>query len=248
MKNNIFLLKNLYVILFIAIIAAIVFHPFILEKSLMTLSHEEEENLEVILTISLLGLGYLIYVLYEREARKKQSEMIKCNYQKTGLEKKLDEAFKYIGQINVQISEIRSIFSDVKKYPENKKDLKYSMEFMANKILGIINADWVVLRIIALDNLTSLTEYNLARTEGASIKQSISNKELVDNKSRGVTVLASEQNNLFIKAYCVLSEIKISREQKIFIKAICSRLELLYLIFSSNYYKNSRLINDSEKI
>ncbi|MBI4779407.1 hypothetical protein HY797_03065 [Candidatus Falkowbacteria bacterium] len=76
MKNNIFLLKNLYVILFIAIIAAIVFHPFILEKSLMTLSHEEEENLEVILTISLLGLGYLIYVLYEREARKKQSEMI----------------------------------------------------------------------------------------------------------------------------------------------------------------------------
>ncbi|MBI4779408.1 hypothetical protein HY797_03070, partial [Candidatus Falkowbacteria bacterium] len=106
------------------------------------------------------------------------------------MEKKLDEAFKYIGQINVQISEIRSIFSDVKKYPENKKDLKYSMEFMANKILGIINADWVVLRIIALDNLTSLTEYNLARTEGASIKQSISNKELVDNKSRGVTVLA----------------------------------------------------------
>lgn len=240
MKNNILILKNLYILLFILIVAVIVFHPLILENNLPALSHESEEILEVVLSILLFGLGYFIYILYEREAVKKDGEMIKCNYQKTGLEKKLDDAFKYIGQINVQISEIRSMFSDVKKYPVNKKDLKYSLEFLANKVLGIINADWVALRVIDLNNLATLTEYNLARNKSVKVKQNISNKELADNNGRGVAVVTSEQNNLFIKAFCVLPEMEVSREQKVFIKAICSQLELFYVIFSSNYYKNSR--------
>lgn len=240
MYHKLKLLIWMFLLIFVAVVLLIAANHFFIKDELLLY----KSYVQVILIILLLAVGYTIYNVFKEEIRNKINELEILRHSHKNLKDRLDDAFKYIGSVNVQINEIRSIFSDMKQYPESKKDLRYTLEFFANKILGIINAGWVVIQVIDLNNLTTLTEYNLTRTKGAAVKQNISNKELVDNKNKDTTAITSEQNNLFIKAYCVLPKVEISREQKVFIKAICSRLELLYLIFSSNYYKNSRLNNN----
>ncbi|MDP1846119.1 MAG: hypothetical protein Q8L09_05300 [Candidatus Moranbacteria bacterium] len=160
------------------------------------------------------------------------------------MESQLEEAFGHIGKINIQISEIRSIFSDIKKYPENKKDLNYTLDYFAKKILSIVNVDWVTIKIIDLSDLNTLKILSATRGKEILSGDRISNNDIMDDSysHHEFVVIKSDQKNLNLKAVCILPKKEIKQEQKAIIKAIVTRLELIYLIFSSHYYKNSRPI------
>jgi len=70
------------------------------------------------------------------------------NEEKKTAEEKMNDSFKYIGEINVQIQEIKSIFNKINKYPETKSDFKKTLRFFSERTLGMINVDWVLFRII----------------------------------------------------------------------------------------------------
>ena len=156
------------------------------------------------------------------------------------MEERLMSAFKHIGSVNVQIDEVRSAFSEIKKYPENKKDFKYILQFLVNKVLCMTDSDWVLFRIIDAANTSTLGEYYEARGDTASLKYKFSNKKLLVNDSiHGCTIVKSTQENFTIKTCCIFQASLINRDQEILIKAIVNQLEMLFLIFSSNYYKNT---------
>ena len=116
--------------------------------------------------------------------------------------------------------------------------MKQAMKFLANKILSIIAADWVLLRIIDLSSQVTLREYTETRGSVALIKHEISNKNLVQGqKNDDYSYITSRQNTFNIKLFCIFPKIKVSQQQQIILRAMVNQLEMLFLIFNSKFYK-----------
>jgi len=241
MNRNIKLLERAYVAILVAIFLIIVFTPYIV-RSGFTLF--DEEIAEVITIALFFTVGYGIFFLYRKEAARNRNELDRLNQEKGVLERRLAEAFHYIGTVNIQIEEIRSVFSDIRKVPENKRDFHSILQFLAEKVLCMVNAEWVFFRIIDTQNLDTLSEYSESRGNTVLLDHKISNKHLVSNeKFEGFKVLGSEQENFHIKTFCIIPKEKLSRDQEVFIRALVNQLEMLFIIFASTYYKNSHFKN-----
>lgn len=245
---NIKYIQKILLLFMFAIMLLIVTTPFIV-KNIYIFNREQSET---ILLVIFVFLGIAVYKLYKVEIEKKNVQLSNLKSGKIELEKRLEETFAHIGQINLQISQIRSIFSDIKEYPENRKDMIYTLEYFSKKILSSVNADWVQLKIISLFNLKTLETYFISRGNDVLKTPRIFNRDIIDNThdTKEFIVVTSDQQNLNLKTICILpNKKKITREQVAIIKAVVSRLELIYLIFSSHYYKDSRpaFINNNEK-
>lgn len=242
MNKNIKFLEKVYLLLLTGISIIIIFTPLIINNGL---SIVPEEILEVIIIALLFGVGYILILLYRKEVKNNLEKCRILDSEKNSMGEHLMDAFKHIGAVNVQIDEIRSAFSEIKKYPENKQDLKYILQFFGNRVLCMTDSGWIFFRIIDSTNLSTLGEYYEARSNAKIIKPNFSNKKLLENNFiDGFTIIKSTQENYNIKTFCVIQTSLLTKNQEIFIKAIVNQLEMLFLIFSSNYYKE----NDTRKI
>jgi hypothetical protein len=243
MKRNIRLLERAYVAILVTIFLLIVFTPYIIRSGFTLL---DEEIAEIAAIFLFFAVGYGIFFLHRKEAARNRNEIDRLKQDKGALEKRLTEAFHYIGTVNIQIEEIRSVFSHIRKFPENQKDFHSILQFLAEKVLCMVNAEWVLFRIIDTQNLDTLSEYSESRGNAVLPNHKISTKLLVaKQKFEGFTVLGSEQENFHITTFCIIPKEKLSGEQKVFIKALVNQLEMLFIIFASTYYKNSFITNSS---
>jgi hypothetical protein len=248
MNKNIKFLEKVYLLLLIGISIVIIFTPLIINNGL---SIVPEEVLEVIIIALLFGIGYILIMLYRKEVKNNLERCRILDSEKNSMGEHLMDAFKHIGAVNVQIDEIRSAFSEIKKYPENKQDFKYILKFFGNRVLCMTDSGWVFFRIIDSTNLSTLGEYYEARSNTKIIKPNFSNKKLLENNSMdGYKIIKSTQENFNIKTFCVIQASLLTKDQEIFIKAIVNQLEMLFLIISSNYYKetDARKIKSKETI
>jgi hypothetical protein len=237
MSRKIKLLERIYLLILATIFLLIVFTPYIIRSGFTVL---EEQLVEVATIILLFTVGYAVLFLYRKEADRNLNELNRLKQDKEALENRLTEAFKYIGTVNIQIQEIKSVFSDIRKFPENKKDFGYILQFLADRTLSMVNADWVLFRIIDTKNLDSLGEYSETHGKAVLLKYKISNRILVSNeKLKGFTVVGSGYENFYIKTFCVIPKAELSSDHKVFIKAVVNQLEMLFLIFTSVYYRDS---------
>jgi hypothetical protein len=241
MAKNIKLLERLYFLFLIILLASVALTPYIIKGGV---SFFEEEHIEVILIVVQMIIGYFIFRLYKREVEINTEKLQRLQNHKVSLESQLNDAFKYIGSVNVQMQEIKSIFSGIKKYPENKKDFKYVMQFLADRVLGIADIEWVIFRIIDHRNFRSLKEYCGSRDPSVLIKCEINNEDLVKDKLDSYAVFKSEQKNFNVKAYCVISKKILTKDQQDFIKAIANQLEMMFIIFTSSYYENKQITDN----
>jgi hypothetical protein len=243
MNRNIRLLERAYFAILVAIFLLIVFTPYII-RSGFTLF--DEEIAEVVAIALFSAVGYGIFFLYRKEAARNRNELDRLKQDKGVLERRLTEAFHYIGSVNIQIEEIRSVFSSIRKFPKSQKDFHYILQFLAEKVLCIVNAEWVLFRIIDTQNLDTLSEYTESRGNTVLPNHKVSNKRLVaKEKFEGFAVLGCEQENFYISTFCIIPKEKLSREQKVFIKALVNQLEMLFIIFTSAYYQNSHFKNST---
>lgn len=233
--QNLNVLRKLYILAFVAIALLIVFTPLIVSDRILFV---EEETAEIIIIFFLFIAGYSIYRFFGRELEKKNQALAVLEKEKGSLEERLDEAFKHIGKVNILVQEIEDIFSQIDKYPENKNDIKRVFDYLAKKVLGIINVEWVILRIVDLSNFNTLREYCDSRGSTLLLKHQIHNKDLLEMPENDYSVIKSDQQNLKIKAFCIFPKKEISNEQEVIIKVIVSQLEMLFLIYSSFYFKN----------
>jgi hypothetical protein len=237
MNRSIKLLERTYFSILVMIFLLIVFSPYIIRSGFTLV---DEEIAEVGAIILLFIVGYIVLLLYRKEVDKSRRELNRLKQDKGALETRLSEAFKYIGTVNIQIKEIKSVFSDIRKFPENRGDFRYVLQFLAERTLSMVNAKWVVFRIVDMRSLNTLSEYSEIRGKVAPHKHKISNKELTSNeKSEGITIVGSGQENFHVKTFCIIPKEKLSSESKVFISSVANQLEMLFLIFESTYYKNS---------
>jgi Ca2+/Na+ antiporter len=239
MNRNIKLLERTYLWILVAIFLLIVFTPYIIRSGFSLL---EEEIAEVAAIALLFMVGYVVLFLYRKEVNDNRNHLNRLKQDKGALESRLSEAFKYIGTVNIQIEEIKSVFSEIRKFPENKKDFQNILQFLTERILSMVNAEWVIFRIIRTEDFDTLSENSETRGNAILLKHKISNRALASNeKFEGLTVVGSTQENFRIKTFCILPKEKLSSEGEIFIRAIVNQLEMLFIIFTSTYYKNSHV-------
>ncbi len=210
----------------------ILFVPFFNVK-IKNLSEELSESIFITTIFFLILIAYRIY---------KKEDNYNKNYQE-GLEERLRETFKYIGSVNLQIEEMKKVFSDGFNYPENKKDVHALFINMSERILGIINTDWVLLKIVDINSQTTLREHFITRGNKQIEKIKFDNQCLLDGSclEGNQIVIRSTQENFNIKAFCVLP-VSINKDQGFMIKSIVNQLEMMFVIFNSLYY-NKKLTN-----
>ena len=237
-------LQAVYLTSLMVLFCLIVSTPYLIKGNFLLRERivVEEEIVESALIALLLIIGYVVSIMYKRELNKCMREIDELTTGKINLEEKLNEAFGYIGEVNVQVQEIRALFSTLKKYPENKNDFKNILAFFGQKVLGIVNVDWVTFRIIEPDNLRTLREHWEARGSAVALNHGISNKAIVNHAAiNGCSVVGSHYENLSIKVFCILPIEQLTTNQRILVEAIVNDLEMLFVIFTSEHYRESYL-------
>ena len=237
-------LQAVYLTSLMVLFCLIVSTPYLIKGNFLLRERivVEEEIVESALIALLLIIGYVVSIMYKRELNKCIREIDELTTGKINLEEKLNEAFGYIGEVNVQVQEIRALFSTLKKYPENNNDFKNILAFFGQKVLGIVNVDWVTFRIIEPDNLRTLREHWEARGSAVALNHGISNKAIVNHAAiNGCSVVGSRYENLSIKVFCILPIEQLTTNQRILVEAIVNDLEMLFVIFTSEHYRESYL-------
>lgn len=238
-------LQILYLIIFLILSSFIIFTPILITGSVYLTEKfiVDEEIIEVFLLGILFFLSILIFNLYKHEVYKREELIKKINNDKKTAEEKLFDSLNYIGKVNVQIQEIKSIFNNTNKYPETKNDFKKTFRFLSGRVLGIVNANWVLFRIINNNTQKTISECFETR-QGFSFKYPhISNKMIIEKQLiLPFTTVISNPQNLNILVSCVLPIDKIDNDQRIFIQAIINEITMLFVILNSSYYKNESKI------
>jgi hypothetical protein len=225
-------LRALYATVGVAILLVALLTPFLAEGVTLV----REEYAEVTLLVIFLSAGYVARALYLREAERAKSQIADLERGRRTLEERLDEAFRYIGRLNVQIQEIEGIFTRINKYPETRNEKRKALRFLAEKILNVVAADWVFVRIVDRERIRTLGEHWATR-DPAAARPNVSNTELVNRTTpQAYTVVESSQDSFSINTYCVLPG-PVERRHRIIVEAIANQAEMLFLIFSSEYYK-----------
>lgn len=243
-------LQVLYFIIFLALFCLIIFIPQLINSNVHITKRFilEEEISEGLLLIILFLLNILILNLYNKEASRQKKLIEKINYDKKSVEEKLIDSFKYIGQVNVQIQQIKSIFNSSDKFPETRNDFKKTMYFFSDRVLGIVNATWVLFRII--DNNTGRTIYEqMEKRSGVTVDYPhVSNKMIIETQAcPSYSTVISNPQNLKILICCILPKDKLGKDERSFIQAITNEITMIFIILNSIYYKESNLLlSDSE--
>ncbi|UCF92938.1 MAG: hypothetical protein JSW39_01935, partial [Desulfobacterales bacterium] len=233
-------LKISYGVTIALLLLTVVITPFLVknkrvfsEKFIM-----EEDAVEALLILTLLFTAYFVTRLYRSELKKNQQALNRLTHTNSDLSDRLTDAFKYIGGVNVEIQEIRSILSGLKRYPVTKNDFKNVFALFARKIFSIANADWVVIRIINRTNFRTITEQIEFRENASFSSQRISNKAIVLRQNMdGYLIITSRQENLTLKCVCILPDLRLNTDEKIMVEAIANQIEMLYIIFNSQGLK-----------
>jgi hypothetical protein len=234
-------LQVLYLIIYICLVSSIIITPILISGSLYLTKTFiiDEEIIEVVLLGALFSLSVLIFKLYKQETYKQEEVINKIKNDKKTTEEKLFNSLSYIGKVNVQIEEIKLIFNASNKYPETKNDYKKSFRFLSERVLGIVNANWVLYRIIDSNTRKTISECFETRQGYICQYPHVSNKMIVENQlMSSFTTIVSNPKNLNILVCCALPIDKINSDQRIFIEAINNEIIMLFIILNSSYYKN----------
>lgn len=224
------IMKKVFIALVFLDALFILFVPFLSVK----IWFFSDEGSESIFIAGLFLLSLVLYRFYVKETK------FNKQYQ-DGLEERLRETFKYIGSVNLQIEEMKKVFSENVRYPESKKELHALFINMAERILGIVNTDWVLLKVVDISNKSTLHDYFIARGNKQAERLKIDNQCLLDGSCliNNQTVVGSTQENFNIKAFCILP-VSLNKNQEFMIKSIVNQLEMMFVIFNSLYYKKKQ--------
>lgn len=243
-------LKIVYLTIFIIVFAFIIYTPTLIKGpvSLNTKLILEEETFEGALICILFIISILILNLYKREVNKHKELINKISNEKKKVEDRLTDSEQYIAIMNVQIQEIKSIFNTVDKYPETKEGLKKAFTFFGSRVIGIVNSEWVMFRIIETKTQRTVCEHFSTRKGYSNGYPHVSNKMIIEKETiLPFSYVISNPNNLNILVSCIMPVDEISNDQQIFIQAIINEITKLFVILNSLYYKQESKLIFEEK-
>ena len=238
-------MQLLYFVLYVVLTATMILTPIILTRSvhIKRMFLIDEDVMEVVLLGFLFVLTLLIFRLYKQEASKQEDLINNIKKDKQRADEKLFDSLDYIGEVNVQIEEIKLMFDFSNAYPGTKNDFKRTVRFLSERILGMINTNWVMLRII--NHRTQRTIYECFETRnGISCRYPhVSNKIIVEQQSAPqFTTIVSSPQNLNILVFCAMPVLDINHDQRVFIRAIMNEITMLFIILHSSLHNDENVL------
>lgn len=243
-------LQVLYLIIFLVLFFFIIYTPTLVRGSLHITEKLiiEEETIEGSLLAILFFLSIIILNLYKREVSKHKVLIKKINNDKKKVEDRLIDSDQYIGIVNVQIQEIKSIFSSIDNYPQTKTEFKKTFSLFGERILGIVNSNWSLIRIINSSTQRTIIEHFETRERIPPTYPHVSNKMIIEKQQMSShALIISNPKNLDILVFCVVPVDKISNDERVFIQAIIDEITKMFIIINSSYYKNENKILIEDK-
>lgn len=241
-KSNPAFLQVMYLVIFFVLFGLMVYIPHAINNPLHVTQKfiVEEEVIESILLSVLLLLNLLIYSLYRKESVRQKELVAKMKTENKSIHEKLDDSFKYIGKVNVQIQQIKSIFNSSDRFPKTKNDFKKTLLFYSERIFGIVNIDWVLFRIINSTTGRTISEQFETRQGLPREYPHISNKMILERQRLNpyTTVVANPQD-LSILVSCTIPAENITGDERVFIQAITNEIAMIFIYFNSIYYKEN---------
>jgi len=219
-------LRDKRLLIFLAAISALVsFTPIIVQWEFAGI---EQETVEALILLSFSAIVLLTASFYSRKLILRSQTV--------------NETVTQLGVVNLQVQQLRSVFEDVKNFPETRLEFKVLVSGFAEKILSIINCQWVTFRLVETGGRhNTLLEYSQARG-GAVLpaKNKLSNKMLFDDEPLpGAAIISSNQDNLGVKTFCIISVDAINENQKGLIGIIVNNLSIYYLFFVAVFQKKA---------
>jgi hypothetical protein len=242
-------LQTLYLIIFSIISSFVIFTPTLIKGPLQLTEKLilKEETIEGALLCILFIMSILLLNLYKHEISKHKEMVNKISAEKMKVQDRLFDSEQYIAITNIQIQEIKYIFNSIDKFPETKNDLKRAFIFFGERVIGIVNSNWVLFRIIDGNTQKTICEHFIPRQGFSCGYPHVSNKMIIEKKPiLPFIYVTSNPKNLKILVSCIMPIDKISNDQHIFIQAIINEITKLFVILNSLYYKkeNRVLVED----
>jgi len=238
-------LQILYLIIFSIIFSFVIYTPTLIKgpAQLTAKLIIKEETIEGSLFCILFIMSILILNLYKHEIDKHKELINKISTEKTKVENRLFDSEQYIGITNVQIQEIKYIFNSIDKFPETKDDLKKAFSFFGERVIGIVNSNWVLFRIIDINTQRTIHEHFVTRQGFSCSYPHVSNKMVIEKQPiLPLSYVNSNARNLNILVSCIMPIDKISNDQRIFVQAIINEITKLFVILNTLYYKKENKI------
>jgi hypothetical protein len=195
----------------------------------------EEDLTEAVLIAVLLSLAYLMSRAYHSAVAAYKRKLVRLSEDKKQLTDRLTDIYRYVGSINVQLQEINAVFSRLKRLPENRRQFKHLLSLFGNKILGMVNTDWVTIRIFDRRFFRTIVEHREVRLTCRVAEKNIGNRTVVEGKDvNGCVVVKGAKDNLPIVATCILPVDHLDKQETILLQTLVDEIELLFII--SNLY------------
>jgi hypothetical protein len=208
----------------------------------------EEEILETSLIAILFGISYFILKGFKHTLKAYERAVNRDGETKSRLMSRLAEAFSYIGTVNVELQEIRSILCGVECYPQTKREFKLFIDHLAAKAMTIAGTPWVVIRMISRCNGQTVKEYASVRPEGALPSATIGNREILEGRHvEGLTKVNSCQKNLDLLTVCILPKTQLSEEENILITAIINQIEMFFMLYRAGFLHQQAFNDHTQK-
>jgi hypothetical protein len=195
----------------------------------------EEDAIETVLILVLFAAAYLVSRAYRTAVATYHKKLLQLAADNTLLADRLKDAFRYIGTVNVQLQEIRSIFCGLKRLPESRNQFKHLLGMFGRKILGMMNADWVMVRIVDRRILRTIVEHREVRRAHQVADPHIGNRAVVEGQAvAGCVVVTGAKDNLPIVTACILPLDHLDKQEAVLLQALVDQIEMLFII--SNLY------------
>jgi hypothetical protein len=238
LNRHISSLQLLFFVIYVTLSSVMIFTPIIITGSVHITKKFiiDEDVTEVILLSILFALSLLIFNLYRKEASKQAELIDNIKTDKKKADEKLFDSMDYIGKVNVQIEEIKSIFETTNAYPETMNEFKRTVRFLGDRVLGIVNTNWVLFRIVNSD--THRTVYECFETRQGFVCRypHVSNKMMVEKRSISpFTAVVSNPHNFNFLVFCAMPIDSINNDQQVFIQAIMNKITMLFIILNSSH-------------
>jgi hypothetical protein len=208
----------------------------------------KEQELETALIGILFGVSYLILKAFLRALKAYKQAADRIVNQKSRLISRLADAFSYIGAVNVEIQEIRSIVCGIEHYPHTKKEFKALLDRLAAKALVVAARPWIVIRIINRCNGRTIKEHSAERTSGSLPSSTMGNREILEgHPAEGLQMITSCQEDLSLLTACILPMPPLSEESRLLMTALVNQTQLLFLLYHTGCFQRALLDTSNGK-
>lgn len=228
-------------VIYAALLILIVIEPHFFDGHIFFVPNAYAQS---IVTAILLGVGYIVHLLHQREIKKEKTRRIKAENDLYSSSQRLDDSYRYIGSVNRQISLLPSITSDLlAQYKRDGESKKFVFEqLLITAVTTLANASGGIFRFVRVSTAKTEQEFRYASEETPYLVSRYDNKDLIRERHDATTpvfslqgaarILSTSDRDAPVQCFFLFMNGKdISKDQESMLQAIVDQAQLFYQYF-----------------